>query len=332
MFERVRLNRGLALAISVSLCSFTSVSCQEQAASVKSANAASEKSAKGTDFDAKRAYDHMKKMCDLGPRPSGSQAIKAAQSYIQGELSGYGLKVIEDNFLGQTPRGAIPMKNIIAEVPGEKSDLVLVTGHYDTKLQAGFIGANDGASSAAAVLETARVLAKTKPEYTLWFVLFDGEEAVVEWQGNDNTYGSRHLVEKMRTDGSLSRVRAMILYDMIGDKNLDIKRDMESTPWLVDVIWNAAQQIGHARMFLGNETAISDDHIPFREAGVPAADLIDFNYGPDNGYWHTNDDTLDKVSGESVKIVGDVVITALPEIFKRLKTGNSAGDRRRVIQ
>ena len=210
------------------------------------------------------------------------------------------------------------MKNIIAELPGEKPEMVLITGHYDTKRQAGFIGANDGASSAAAVLETARVLAKTSPEYTLWFVFFDGEEAVVEWEGTDNTYGSRRLVSEMQADGSLSRVRAMILYDMIGDKDLDLKRDAESSAWLVDSMWNTARRIGSSKFFLANETAMDDDHVPFRNEGISAVDLIDFNYGPDNEYWHSNQDTLDKVSGESVKIVGDVVLSSLPEIFKQL--------------
>jgi Zn-dependent M28 family amino/carboxypeptidase len=286
--------------------------CQQQAASVREAT---------PQLDAARAFEHVKRLVELGPRPSGSEAIKKAQQYIIGELASYGLKVIEDDFAGQTPRGPIPMKNIIGELAGEKSDLVLIAGHYDTKLQAGFVGANDGGSSAAAVLETARVLAKTKPEYTLWFVLFDGEEAVVDWSamdGKDNTYGSRHLAAKLKTEGKIARVKALILFDMIGDKQLDIRRDLESTPWLVNTIWSAAKQIGSEKFFLGNEQAIADDHIPFRDEGVPVVDIIDFNYGPGHSYWHTNEDTLDKVSGDSIKVVGDVVIKALPEVFKRV--------------
>jgi Zn-dependent M28 family amino/carboxypeptidase len=213
------------------------------------------------------------------------------------------------------------MKNIIGELGGEKSDVVLITGHYDTKLQPGFVGANDGGSSAAAVLETARVLSKSKPEYTLWFVLFDGEEAVVDWSamgGMDNTYGSRHLVSRLGADQSLNRVKALVLYDMIGDKDLDIKREGESTPWMVDTIWKTARALGYQKYFLEAEQYISDDHLPFRDAGVPVVDLIDFNYGPRHSYWHTNLDTLDKISGESIKIVGDVIIRALPEIFRHL--------------
>jgi glutaminyl-peptide cyclotransferase len=276
---------------------------------------------KSGETDASRAYEHMKRLVELGPHPSGSDGIKKAQSYLEKELKSYGLTVSEDIFNGDTPHGSVPMKNIIAELRGEKPDLVLITGHYDTKLQAGFVGANDGCSSAAAVLETARVLSRGKPEYTLWFVLFDGEEAVVDWNamdGRDNTYGSRHLASKLKTDGTLNRVKALVLYDMIGDKNLDIKREGESTPWMIDAIWRAARSLNYQNIFLDSEQDISDDHLPFRDAGIPVADLIDFNYGPGHSYWHTNLDTLDHVSGESVKIVCDVVIKAIPDIFKHL--------------
>jgi Zn-dependent M28 family amino/carboxypeptidase len=293
--------------------------CLAQSAS--KTKAANGKPDKITDFDAVRAYNHVKNMVGYGPHPSGSEAIKKAQEYIEKEFKSYGLKVTEDNFESVTPRGNVPMKNIIGELPGEKPEIVLITGHYDTKRQSGFLGANDGGSSAACVLEMARVLSKTKPKYTLWFVQFDGEEAVVDWNamnGKDNTYGSRHLVSKLKADGTLGRVKAMLLVDMIGDKELDIKREGESTPWLVNVIWDTAQKIGYEKNFIDEEQYISDDHLPFKEAGVPVVDLIDFNYGPDHAYWHTNEDTLDKISGESMKAVGDVLIRALPDIFKRL--------------
>lgn len=276
---------------------------------------------KVSDFDAQRAYDEVKKMVDFGPRPVGSEALNKTRDYIESELKSYGLNVTIDKYVADTPHGKIQEGNVIAVLPGEKPDIVLITGHFDTAPIAGFVGANDGGSSAAAVMETARVLSKTKPEYTLWFVCFDGEEAVVDWgaaNGKDNTYGSRHLVEKMKADGSISKVRAMILYDMIGDKNLDLIKDENSTPWLTDLIWQTARSVGYTRNFLGNVTDMEDDHIPWKEAHIPCVDLIDFNFGPNNEYWHTPKDTLDKVSGESIKIVGDVVIKSLPEIFKHL--------------
>jgi Zn-dependent M28 family amino/carboxypeptidase len=296
--------------------------CHAQSSdSIASAPAAANE-VKPVECDAARAYEHVKKLVAIGPRPSGSEEIKKAQQYLENELKNYGLKVSDDAFVGETPRGSVPMKNIIAEFPGQKPGIVMITGHYDTKRQAGFVGANDGGSSAAAVLEVARALSKTKPEYTIWFVLFDGEEAVVDWNamdGRDNTYGSRHLATKLQSDGTLERVKALVLFDMIGDKDLDIKREGESTRWLVDAIWKTAHALGYQRQFLNSEHYISDDHLPFKEAGVPVVDLIDFNYGPQHSYWHTNLDTLDKVSGESIKIVGDVVIRALPEIFKQLE-------------
>ena len=276
-------------------------------------------------FEAARAYEHLKKMVEIGPRPPGSEAIKKAQDYIIRELNGYGLKVIEDNFQAQTTRGPVAMKNIIGELPGRRSDIVMISGHYDTKLQAGFVGANDGGSSTAAVLEMARALSKNRLEYTIWFVFFDGEEAFVDWSANngmDNTYGSRHMVSRLADDGTLQRVKAMVLVDMIGDKDLDLLRDAESTSWMVQAIWKTAGRLGHSKHFLETEGAYSDDHIPFKEAGVPVVDLIDFNYGPSNRYWHTNEDSLDKVSGESMKVVSDVVIAALPEIFTQLNTRN----------
>lgn len=323
----IKSRKAFPLALALMLAIVGTGLAQSVSKSKTVAHAAGRQPDKAADFDATRAYNHVKSMVEVGPHPSGSEAIKKVQDYIGKEFKSYGLKVIEDNFEGVTPRGTVKMKNIIGELPGEKPDIVLITGHYDTKLQRGFVGANDGGSSAACVLEMARALSKTKPQYTLWFVQFDGEEAVVDWgamNGKDNTYGSRHLVSKLESDGTLKRVRAMILVDMIGDKELDIKREGESTKWLVNAMWGAAQNLGYEKHFLGEEQYISDDHIPFKEAGIPVVDLIDFNYGPDHDYWHTNEDTLDKISGESMKVVGDVVIRALPEVFKHLDTPQPA--------
>src|SRR5215813_2557251 len=326
MLRSHRLNSNLVTAVSLAFFITFPLGCHAQSGNVADVSSGPERAG---EVDAARAYGYVKKLVELGPHPSGSEAIKKAQDYLESELKSFGLQVSTDAFNGQTPRGSIPMKNIIAELRGDKKDIVLITGHYDTKLQPGFVGANDGGSSAAAVLETARVLSKTKPEYTLWFVLFDGEEAVVDWNamdGKDNTYGSRHLASKLKEVGTLARVRALVLFDMIGDKDLDIKREGESTPWMVETIWKVAHSMGYQKFFLNSEQYISDDHLPFRDAGIPVVDLIDFNYGPNHSYWHTNLDTLDKISGESIKVVGDTVIRALPEIFKHLNSpaGNAS--------
>src|SRR5262249_21537901 len=319
------LLRPGAVSIAGLFCLLTlafSVACNSQDASTQPVSEAAASPAVPK-VDANRAYNDVKKMVEFGPRPSGSEALKKEQDFINSELKSYGLTVSEDRFEGDTPHGKIPMVNIIGEVAGAKPEIILITGHYDTKPMPGFVGANDGGSSAASVLEMARVMASSHPDYTLWFVFFDGEEAVVDWEANngmDNTYGSRHLAAKLKSDGTLDKVRAMILVDMIGDKNLGIKKDGNSTPWLVDLIWNAAAKTGNGKYFLGNETDMADDHLPFVHAGIPAVDIIDFDYGPDNSYWHTTQDTLDKISGESIKAVSEVVIAALPDLFRRLNT------------
>jgi Zn-dependent M28 family amino/carboxypeptidase len=148
---------------------------------------------------------------------------------------------------------------------------------------------------------------------TIELLFLDGEEAVLEWSETDSTYGSRHYVEAARTSGSLKSIRAFILLDMIGDRNLTIRRDPNSTPWLTDIIWATAAKLGH-RQFMNEEMAIEDDHLPFLRAGVPAVDIIDLDYAA----WHTPQDTLEAISARSLQIVGDVVVAALPHIEARL--------------
>jgi len=271
-----------------------------------------------TEFSGERAFEHVRRLVELGPRPVGSEAHARMRAYIVAELKAYGLSVRTMEFRAQTPLGEKPMVNIIAEHSGASEEVIILASHYDTKLftDFSFVGANDGGSSTGALLELARVLAARpeKPSFTLWFVFFDGEEAFVSWSPTDSKYGSRHMVEELERSGQLSRIRALILLDMIGDKDLDIVRDAYSTRWLQDILWETARQLGYERHFTDRETFVDDDHVPFLHKGVPAVDLIDFNYGLWNRYWHTADDTLDKVSPRSLKIVGDVVLRALPRI------------------
>jgi Zn-dependent M28 family amino/carboxypeptidase len=254
----------------------------------------------------------------FGPRPAGSPALAESRRWIEAQLKDAGAQVEEDNFTASTPVGAIPMTNLIAKFPGAQSKVLMVAGHYDTKLENSFrfVGANDGASSAALLLELARALAGRKHALTYWLVFFDGEEAVREWTDMDSVYGSRHLVQKLSANGELGRIQAMILVDMIGDANLDIHRESNSTPWLTDMVFTAARHLGYAKYFLDSPTNIDDDHIPFVNAGVPAVDLIDLNYGPDNSYWHTEKDTVEHCSPLSLTIVGRVVLTTLADLEK----------------
>ncbi len=209
------------------------------------------------------------------------------------------------------------MVNLIATIPGQRPDRIVLASHFDTKLfrDFRFVGASDGASSTAALLELGRVL-KARPQlpFTIELLFLDGEEATGEWQGTDNTYGSRHYVAAAGKAGTLKSLRALILLDMIGDRQLNMRREQNSTPWLTAIIWNTAKKLGHGAQFLDEVTPIEDDHIPFLKAGVQAVDLIDLDYPA----WHTAQDTLDNVAARSLQIVGDVVVAALPEIEQRL--------------
>jgi len=265
-------------------------------------------------FDGGRAFADLKRLVGFGPRPAGSPALAAARRWMEAQLQEAGAPFEEDTFSGSTPIGPIPMTNIIVKFPGDESKIVMVTGHYDTKRfdDFRFVGANDGGSSAALLLELARELRGRKHMLTYWLVFFDGEEAVQQWQGDDNTYGSRHLVEKLTNGGELGRIEAMILVDMIGDSHLVVKRDGNSTPWLTDAVFNAAHRLGYAKYFPDAPTSVEDDHIPFINAGVAAVDVIDFD--PNDGYWHTAKDTLDHCSPLSLTIVGRVVLATLDDL------------------
>jgi Zn-dependent M28 family amino/carboxypeptidase len=222
-----------------------------------------------------------------------------------------------------TPHGRLPMANVIGILPGKRADVILIGGHYDTKWfpDFRFVGANDGGSSAALLLQLARELAKAPREFTYWLTFFDGEEARVTWTPTDSLYGSRHMAAELARTARLPR--AMILVDMIGDRDLGIRREGYSTAWLTDLVWQTARRLGHARHFLDDVQPVEDDHAPFLRAGVPATLLIDFDYPP----WHTAEDTLDKVSPRSLAIVGQIVREALPGVEQALLRG-MGGHRR----
>ena len=264
-------------------------------------------------FDGARAYEHVRQLVAIGPRPAGSPGAQKAREYIKKELAALGLTVDEQSFDARTPLGSIPMVNLRAALGGSATALrLIIGGHYDTKLfkDRTFVGANDGGSSAAFLIEFARALKQRAPAVPVELLFLDGEEAVVEWQGDDNTYGSRHYVQAAVKDGTLEQIAAFVLVDMIGDRDLRIKRETQSTPWLTEIIWNRARALGRSQ-FVDEVTPVLDDHVPFLEAGVPAVDIIDLEY-PD---WHEASDTLDKISADS----GDVLLSALPEIEKRVR-------------
>jgi glutaminyl-peptide cyclotransferase len=267
-------------------------------------------------IDGTAALRHVERLVAIGPRVAGTPGAERARAYITGELKKLGVTVDVRRFEADTLHGRLSLANVIAIVPGLRRDVILLGGHYDTKYfkEFRFVGANDGGSSAALLLELTRGLAAAPRQYTYWVVWFDGEEARESWTATDSLYGSRRLAAELARAGQLPR--AMVLVDMVGDRNLGILRDTYSTPWLTDLLWATAARLGHGRHFLASAMGVEDDHAPFLQAGVPAALLIDFDYPP----WHTADDTLDKVSGQSLAVVGDVVLAALPAIERRLSS------------
>ena len=277
-----------------------------------------------TSFDGAKAFEHARQLVDIGPRVAGTDGARAARAYIAKQMDALGLKAIEQPFEAETPLGTAQMANVRVTIPGAATSgpstgsgqgRLILAGHYDTKLfkEFRFVGANDGGSSAAFLIEMARVLKDRKNALPIELLFFDGEEAVIDWKDNDHTYGSRYYVDAARKDGTLKDIRALILVDMIGDRDLRILREPRSTRWLTDTIWSAARKLKRPE-FVDQDFEVEDDHIPFLEAGVQAIDLIDLDYP----HWHEAGDTLDKISPKALQVVGDVLLAALPEIEKRL--------------
>jgi len=291
-------------------------------------------------FNGERAMEHVKKQMEIGPRIPGSPELAKTRDYIVKSLKSSGLSVKTDEFITATPLGEKKMVNLTAEIPGESKDVIMVASHYDSKFYKDmrFVGANDPGTSVGTLLELGRVLGASpqKPKLTYWLVFFDGEEAFCEnWDQchnpnpadpktplPDNTYGSRHYVSRLRESNELRRVRALILLDLMGSKNLQLGRDTMSTRWLQDIVWRTANESGYGKYFVERPESVgSDDHEPFLRAGIDSLDLIQLSTYP---YWHKANDTLDKVSAKSMKVVGDVVLASLPKIAERVAGRPSA--------
>jgi glutaminyl-peptide cyclotransferase len=266
-------------------------------------------------FDGARAYAHVAHLVEIGPRPPGSDGIKRAQQYIQAELESYGCKVESDEFGADTPIGRVTMKNLLAKAPGGGSNVILLATHYDTLRMPGFVGADDAGSSTAVMLELARLLCKRKNALTVGIAFFDGEEALEKWSETDSRYGSRQMAARLASSGELQHIKAMLLADIVGNRNLRIKRESSSTPWLTDLVWSVARRLGYSKVFVSEETSVEDDHDSFLRRGVAAADVIDLEIP----HWHTTQDTLDKVSAKSLGIVGHVFLESVAELEKKFR-------------
>jgi len=283
-----------------------------------------------TSFNGERAMAHVKQQLEFGPRPPDTPELVKTRNYIATELKSYGLAVSTDEFVANTPQGRKKMTNIIAEIPGESTSVIIISSHYDTKFfkDLRFVGANDPGASVGTLLEIARVAASsaTKPKATYRFVFFDGEEAFCEgWDdcgtpdNPDHTYGSRHYAEQLVDRHQVQSVRALILLDMMGYTRLELGRDTMSSRWLQDIIWQTGRDLGYTKIFVDRPEGVGgDDHEPFLRAGIDSVDLIQLN---DYRYWHTPEDTLDKISAQSMKIVGETVLASLPRIAAHASPG-----------
>jgi glutaminyl-peptide cyclotransferase len=265
------------------------------------------------EFSGDRALAHVQALVDLGPRPPGSNAIVRARAYIEEQLKSSGWKVTEQGFTDQTPRGEMKFVNLVARFGGATKPAFLLCSHYDTKIFQAFqfVGANDGGSSTGLLVELARVLAM-RPELArkVELVFFDGEEACDDFSDTDGIYGSRHFAQELMNDGSAKSFRGGMLFDMVGDKELDITLPPNSPSAITAGIFAAADALKVRNHFTYFDQNVTDDHTPLNAVGIPVVDLIDFHYPP----WHTAEDTMDKLSPQSLQTVGSVAAYYLAQM------------------
>jgi Zn-dependent M28 family amino/carboxypeptidase len=269
-------------------------------------------------FNGAKALEYAREFVAIGPRWPTSQGHALAEAFLRDHFKHDQLE--EDAFIANTPIGAVPMRNFIVRFPGKKNGVIVLATHYETNYplrNINFVGANDGGSTTGLLMAIADQLrldtahGKTLDGYSVWLLFDDGEEAIQSWSSSDSTYGTRHLAAKWGRDGTLGRIKAFILADMIGDKSLDIQRETRSTDWLVDLMTKAVHKFGYDQYFFQTDEPVEDDHLPFVERGVPSIDVIDLDYGPNNSYHHTAQDTMDKISARSLTVDGDVFMETI---------------------
>jgi hypothetical protein len=271
-------------------------------------------------FNGAKAMEYAREFVAIGPRWPTSAGHAKAESFLRNHFRRDQLE--EDTFTAMTPIGPVPMRNFIVRFPGKKNGVIVLATHYETNYwlrNINFVGANDGGSTTGLLLAIADQLrGRTLDGYSVWLVFDDGEESIQPtWTDSDSLYGTRHLAAKWAANGTLGRIKAFILADMIGDKDLDIQRESQSTGWLVDLVRQAAKKFGDDRYFFKQTMEVSDDHQPFLRRGVPSIDIIDLNYGPHNSYHHTAKDTMDKISAHSLAIDGDVFLETIRLVGQR---------------
>jgi hypothetical protein len=272
------------------------------------------------EFNASRAMEFVKEIVAFGPRPLGSKNHEKVENYIVAHLKG--VDVEHDDFEINSAEGHFPVHNILAKFPGTRDGIIVIASHYDTNWplrNTAYVGANDGASSSALLLAIADQLRGKKLNgYSVWLLWDDGEESMkLPWDDPEALYGVRHIAQKWQDDGTLKKIKAFLLEDMIGDADLNIEKVTDATPWLEELVYQAAINVGYQSHFFGREMVVGDDHQPFLDRGVPSADLIDLNYGYNGVFWHTPQDTVDKLSPKSLAIVGMVTLETVRLLNQR---------------
>jgi Zn-dependent M28 family amino/carboxypeptidase len=270
-------------------------------------------------FNGAKALEYTRQFVSIGPRWPTSPGHLKAEEFLRNQFKHDQLE--EDAFTANTPIGAVDLRNFIVRFPGKKDGVIVLATHYETNYwlrNINFVGANDGGATTGLLMAIADKLREETAQgkklegYSVWLVFDDGEESIQPtWTDSDSTYGTRHLAARWGKDGTLAKIKAFVLADMIGDKDLDIQRESQSTDWLVALVAQAARKFGYERYFFKKEEAVSDDHLPFVRRGVPSIDIIDLDYGPDNSYHHTAQDTMDKLSAKSLTIDGDVFLETI---------------------
>ncbi|MEE4292268.1 MAG: M28 family metallopeptidase, partial [Cycloclasticus sp.] len=265
-------------------------------------------------FDGEKAFAETEALVAIRPRDAGTAGARRAAVHLEAKLKALDYKTTIDMFSEVTPSGKMFFNNVLGRLPGKTKRLIVLGSHFDTKagISPDFQGANDSGSSSGVLLELARVLSEKAPmETEILIAFFDGEECRVEYGPTDGLHGSRHLAQQILDGGGAEHVEAVIILDMIGDKYLNITVPRNSSRELIKELFFAAHEQGVRSMFSLGKGSILDDHVPFLLAGMPSIDVIDFDYGSKpglNDYWHTEEDSLDKLSVESLQTVGETVL------------------------
>jgi len=260
---------------------------------------------------------------DVAPkRYVGSPGHAAAENFIRQHFQPEAAKndLVTDEFYARTPIGVVTMRNFVVKYPGKKDGVIVLASHYETNYplrDVNFVGADDGGCTTALLIAIGQYLRQHPPQgYSVWLLFDDGEEAIGNngMVGSDQLYGVRHIAAKWAGDGTLNKIKAFIVADMLGWKHMNIDRETNSTPWLLDLLAKAGKDTGHSNYLFSHSGPIEDDHIPFKERGVPVLDVIAYEYGPydqqrgDFAYHHTPEDTMDKLSAQSLQVSGDIFL------------------------